>query len=246
VGVTLTAPAAEIAIKAEAGGKTVELPVKPLAALGSINAEIAVPDSAQAQEWKITATVGGKSKSTTVTVNPQRKWRIYCAASSHTDIGYTDIQPKCAETHCLNADKAEELAAKFPDFKWNMEVAWQAENYLATRKGEKLDAFLKLAKEGRIGVQALYCNILTGLCSTEEACRFTWFAHTLKEKYGIPYKSAMISDVPTQEATVPMILAGAGIRYFSSGVNNDRGYTFTHLYAKSPYWWRGPTAAASS
>jgi len=240
VGVTLTAPASEIAIRAEAGGKTFDLPIKQLAALGSVTGEIAIPDSPEPQEVKITATVAGKSKSTTVQVLPQRKWRIYVAPSSHTDIGYTDLQPKCAETHNLNADKAVELAAKFPDFKWNMEVAWQAENYLATRKGEKLDAFLKLAKEGRIGVQALYCNILTGLCSTEEACRFTWFAHTLKEKYGIPYRSAMISDVPTQEATVPMILAAAGIRYFSSGVNNDRGYTFTQLYAKSPYWWEGP------
>ena len=34
----------------------------------------------------------------------------------------------------------------------------------------------------------------------------------------------MISDVPTQEASLPMILAGAGIRYFSSGINNDRAY----------------------
>ena len=37
----------------------------------------------------------------------------------------------------------------------------------------------------------------------------------------------MISDVPSQEATVPMLLAGAGIRYFSSGINNDRAYPFT-------------------
>jgi alpha-mannosidase len=240
VSVALTAPAAEVTIRAEAGGKTVEVPVKQLASFGGVSREVVVPDSNAPIEVKVTATAGASSKTTTVTVPPQRKWRIYVAASSHNDIGYTDTQARCAERHNQNTDLAAELAGKFPDFKWNLEVAWQAENYLASRKGEKLDAFLKLAKEGRIGVQALYCNILTGLCSTEEACRFTWFAHSLKDKYGIPYRSAMISDVPTQEATIPMLLAGAGIRYFSSGANNDRGYTFTKLYDKSPYWWEGP------
>ena len=240
INVALTAPAADLVIRAEAGGKTVEVPVKQLAAFGGVSREIAIPDSPQPQEVKITATVGGRSKSATVTVPPQKKWRIFVAASSHTDIGYTDLQPKCAERHNQNTDLAAELAGKFPDFKWNLEVAWQAENYLATRKGERLEKFLALAKEGRLGVQALYCNILTGLCSHEEACRLTWFAHTLKDKYAVPYSSAMISDVPTQEAALPTILASAGIRYFSSAVNTDRGYTFTQLWNKSPYWWEGP------
>jgi hypothetical protein len=240
VAVSTTAPAAEIAIRVEAAGKTVEVLVKQLAAFGGVTREVAIPDSPGPMEVRATATVGGRSKSATVTVLPQRKWRIYVAPSSHTDIGYTDLQPKCAERHNENTDAAAGLAAKFPDFKWNLEVAWQAENYLATRQGEKLDAFLRLAKEGRLGVQALYCNILTGLCSHEEACRLTWFAHTLKDKYGIPCKSAMISDVPTQEATLPMLLAGSGIRYFSSAVNTDRAYTFTPLWNRSPYWWEGP------
>ena len=50
----------------------------------------------------------------------------------------------------------------------------------------------------------------------------------------------MISDVPTQEATLPMILAASGIRYFSSGINNDRAYTFTQMQEKCPCWWEGP------
>ena len=116
---------------------------------------------------------------------------------------------------------------RFPDFRWNLEVAWQAENYVHSRSGQKLADFYRFAQGGRLGIQALYCNMLTGLCSPEEACRFTWFAHKLCREHGIPYESAMISDVPSQEASLPMILAGSGIRYFSSGINNDRAYTFT-------------------
>jgi hypothetical protein len=50
----------------------------------------------------------------------------------------------------------------------------------------------------------------------------------------------MISDVPTQEASLPMILANSGIKYFSSGINNTRGPTFTQMYNKCPAWWEGP------
>lgn len=240
VNIGLTAPAAGIMLRTEAGGETIEAPVKQqLATFGGISQEVGVPDSAEPMEVKVTATVAGRSKTATVKLEPVRKWRIFVAPSSHTDIGYTHIQPQCAEIHCKNADIAADLMDKFPDFKWNLEVAWQAENYLASRKGEQLDKFLKYAKEGRMGVQALYANILTGLASHEEACRFTYFAHSLKTRYGIPFKSAMISDVPSQEATIPMILAGSGIRYFSSGINNTRG-PLTAMYAKAPCWWEGP------
>ena len=128
---------------------------------------------------------------------PQRKWRVYVAASAHTDIGYTDVQPNCAERHCQNIDAAIDLFRRFPDFRWNLEVAWQAENYVHSRSGQRLADFYRFAREGKIGIQALYCNMLTGLCSHEEACRLTWFAHKLCREQGIPYRSAMISDVPS-------------------------------------------------
>jgi len=240
VNIGLTAPAPEISLRVEAAGETVEVPVKQqLTTFGGISQEVGVPDASEPMEVKVTATLGGRSKTATAKIEPVRKWRIFVAPSSHTDIGYTHIQPQCAEIHCKNADTAADLMDKFPDFKWNLEVAWQAENYVNSRKGEQLDKFLKYAKEGRMGVQALYANILTGLCSHEQACRFTYFAHSLKTRHDIPFKSAMISDVPSQEATIPTILAGSGIRYFSSGINNTRG-PLTAMYAKAPCWWEGP------
>ncbi|MCY2988487.1 MAG: polysaccharide lyase family protein [Planctomycetota bacterium] len=240
VAVALSAPASEVALRVEAAGQSWEVPAKQLAAFGSIATEIGVPDAAEPLDVKITAVLGSQSKTAIVKVLPLRKWRIFVAPSSHTDVGYTDIQSVCAERHSQNADTALELMQKFPDFRWNLEVAWQAENYIQTRTGQKLEDFYRFAKAGKLGVQALYCNILTGLCSPEEACRLTWFAHQLHREQGIPYRSAMISDVPTQEASLPMILANAGIRYFSSGINNDRAYTFNQMQSKCPCWWEGP------
>ncbi len=240
VTATVTAPLSELQLRVEAGGQTIEVPVKQVSLFGSVTQEVGVPDAAGPLEVKVTATAAGRSKTVTATIEPQRKWRIFVAPSSHTDIGYTHIQPECAERHSQNIDVAIDLAAKYPDFKWNLEVAWQAENYVNSRKGKRLEDFLRLAKEGRIGVQALYCNLLTGLCSHEEACRFCWFAHKLSRRAGTTYSSAMISDVPTQEASLPMILAGSGIKYFSSGINNTRGPTFTQMYNRCPAWWEGP------
>ena len=240
VSVALMAPADRLMLRAEAAGRTIEVPLRQLSPFGSTNAEIGVPDSPELMEVKVIAALGGQTKTTTVRVPPQRKWRVYVAASSHTDIGYTDVQPKCAERHCQNIDQAIGLLAKFPDFCWNLEVAWQAENYVHSRTGQRLADFYRFARAGKIGIQGLYCNELTGLCSHEEACRLTWFAHQLCHAQGIPLKSAMISDVPSQEATLPMLLRAAGIRYFSSGINYERAYNFTEMQQKCPCWWQGP------
>ena len=236
----LTSAPSKLLLQAEAPGWKSENVLTQFPLSGSTMQEIGVPDSPEPMDVKVTAKLGDQTKTTTVRVLPARKWKVFVAASAHTDIGYTDVQADCAERHNKNTDIALELCHRFPDFRWNLEVAWQAENYVHSRSGQKLADFYRLAKAGRIGIQALYANMLTGLCSPEEACRFTWFAHKLCREHGIPYESAMISDVPSQEASLPSILAGSGIRYFSSGINNDRAYTFNHLQNQCPCWWEGP------
>ena len=241
IALTLSSPVAEASLVVEAAGERSEPRLeRPSAFFGTLAAEAVVPVSAEPFDVQVTAILGTQRETTTVRVLPQRQWRIFVAPSAHTDIGYTDLQPNCAERHDQNTDAALRLLSEFPDFRWNLEVAWQAENYLQTRSPQQVADFVRYAKEGRLGVQALYANILTGLCSPEEACRLTAYAYGLKRQYGIPYRSAMISDVPTQEATLPTLLAGAGIRYLSSGINNERAFTFTPLQSRGPCWWEGP------
>ena len=108
------------------------------------------------------------------------------------------------------------------------------------RDADHRERFLKLAREGRLGVQALYCNVLTGLCSHEEFCRLMYGAAKIHREHDVPYISAQINDVPTWVGGLPMVLAGSGIRYFAAGSNNTRGPTFTQMYDKCPCWWEGP------
>ena len=97
VKVDLSRPAADLVLHVEAGGQTSDVPVPQAATTRTAVQEVEVPDAPGPIECKVTATVAGQSRSTSVTVGPQRKWRVYLAASSHTDIGYTHLQPQCAE-----------------------------------------------------------------------------------------------------------------------------------------------------
>ncbi|NLY00323.1 MAG: hypothetical protein GXY83_29855, partial [Rhodopirellula sp.] len=237
VSVSLTAPASDVRMMVEAGGRSIDVTRKQGPSFSLFSREVGLPDSSDPVEMKVTVAVGGRTKSVVETIPPQRKWLIFAAPSAHTDVGFTDIQPKCAELHNENTDAAIELMKRFPDFAWNLEVSWQAENYVNSRQGERLADFFRFAKEGRLGVQALYGNMLTGLCSAEEACRLTAYAHKLFREHGVPFQSAMITDLPTQEATLPMILSESGIRYFSCGDNDGR---FKQMPHNRPYWWEGP------
>ena len=64
-------------------------------------------------------------------------------------------------------------------------------------------------------------------------------AADLRRLEGIPCRTAMLTDVPTAEASFPMIAANSGIRFVAQGINNGRAPTF-RPYAKSPCWWEGP------
>lgn len=236
----LEAPCSDIRFRVECEGETRETVFSELGGPEGYRAQVAVPSTERAADLKVTVLAGTSEKATTLRLTPPKKWKVFIAASAHTDIGYTDIQPKCVERHNDNTDTALDLLERYPEFKWNLEVAWQAENYLAARPEVRREQFVRFAKVNRLGVQALYCNILTGLASHESACRLAAYGYDLKRKWGVPFESAMISDVPSQEASVPMLLANSGIRYFSSGINNDRAYPFTHMQSQSPCWWQGP------
>lgn len=220
---TQSAVRATAAIRVEANGEvfeTVQSEARP--GDGVVFALLSVPETPGQLEVKVTATVGAGSRAAVFPLGPARDWKIFLAASSHTDIGYTDHPTACAERHCRNLDIAAELMEKYPDFKWNAEVAWQVENYLATRGGARLENFLRLAREGRMGVHALYGNMLTGILSAETAFRMTYCAHELNRLHAIPLNSAINIDVPTVEASIPMILANAGVRYLGTGPNPHR------------------------
>jgi len=222
-----------------AGGKSWQVVLHPDPP-GDGRFELAVAEVTKPTLIAASAGSGGNRQTASCEVHPRRHWRLYLQASSHVDIGYTDLQKKAIRLHNENMSLALDLCKKHPGFKWNTEVAWVEENYLSLMPPERKSEFIECAEKGRIGCQAVYGNMLTGILSHEEIIRSLYFAHSMSKRHGIPFDIAVSSDVPTQVWTLPTVLAGSGIKYFSAGLNLTRGHSFDRLFNKSPFYWEGP------
>jgi len=181
---------------------------------------------------------------------------LYFIPHSHTDIGYSHMQPEVEQIHNKNIDDALQMIAatkQYPEaarFKWNIESLWVVENYLKQASPAQKEKFFAAVKEGTIGLSALYANILTGLSQPEEMFHYTDYANYLSKEYGLKINSAMASDVPGFAWTTVTALAKAGVRYFSSGPNflgeshpfgGDRVGHFVKTWGDKPVWWTSPS-----
>ena len=175
---------------------------------------------------------------------------------SHTDIGYSHLQPDVLKIHLKNIDDALamiEATKNYPAearFKWNVESLWAVDNYMKQASAPQKAKFIAAVKAGSICLSALYANILTGLSEPEETFHFTDYALQLNKEYGLKLNSAMISDIPGYAWTTVSALAKGGVRYFSSGPNymgethpfmGDRVGHFVREWADKPVWWVSPS-----
>jgi hypothetical protein len=189
-------------------------------------------------------------------LTPVRRREVHLLPHSHVDIGYSDPQPAVERKQWKNLRDAVELVRKtasYPPearFKWNVEGLWSVESYLKQASLEDRDAFVAAVKQGSIGLQANYTNILTGLATPEELRHWTDAARQLRTAYGFPpIRSAMHSDIPGLSWTVVSGLAEAGVRYFSSGPNyvpglpdrGDRIGATIKALGDRPFWWASPS-----
>lgn len=210
------------------------------------------PDSIQVQVH-----IAGKLFTTQkVLQQPVVQRILYFIPHSHTDIGYSHMQPEVEKIHNKNIDDALQMITdtkQHPEgarFKWNIESLWAVENYLKQASPAQKEKFVAAVKEGHIGLSALYANILTGLSQPEEMFHYTDYANYLSKEYGFKINSAMASDVPGFAWTTVTALAKAGVRYFSSGPNflgeshpfgGDRVGHFVKTWGDKPVWWTSPS-----
>ena len=176
--------------------------------------------------------------------------------NSHTDIGYSDVQPEIVKIHNKDISDALHMIDKtkdYPDaakFKWNVESLWSVENFLQQATPTQKQKFIAAVKNGSIGLSGLYANILTGLSEPEETFHYTDYAEKLRKEFGFTINSAMISDVPGYAWTTVTAFAKGGIKYFSSGPNflgelhpylGDRIGSFLRTWGDKPVWWTSPS-----
>jgi alpha-mannosidase len=216
---------------------------------GKQTIEVLAPAVEQETNSTLAFVDGGQTLvSQAVTRAPVRHWVVYILMHSHTDIGYTDLQPNIEKKQAHNVLRALELIQETRDFpvgarfKWNLEVMWTADQFYRIATPEQKDEFAKAVRDGNIGVDAMYANLLTGLCRSEEMMRQISLATDLGRRCGATVDSMMISDVPGLTWGIVPALASHGVKYISDGPNpSDRiGYVRVQ-YENHPFYWLSPS-----
>jgi len=183
-----------------------------------------------------------------ILINPVKHKDIYLLHHSHVDIGYTHIQEEVKHIQTKNIELAIELASqtqgypKESQFKWNTEVMWPIDVFKDYASPESRDTLTKAIKKGWIGLDALYANVLTGLCRPEELMYLLDSARTAAQKYGVCIDAAMITDIPGYSWGLVPALAQSGVKYLSIGTNS--GHRIGHVlseWADRPFYWLSPS-----
>lgn len=209
--------------------------------LGPVEQDVPVPPVETPTKVTLSVPAGADKATMTFDLKPQKRWHIFCAPAAHTDIGYTHVQADVIAVHNRNTDLAIRLCEQFKDYKWNLESSWAAQMFRRDRFDEQWDKLMDLARQQRIGIEAGYLNMLTGLCSGEELIRNMYYSARLHREAGVPFDSLTLTDAPSHVWSIPTILASAGIKYLSVGINQTRAPILRqNLHHKSPFWWEGP------
>ena len=249
----LDAPAARARVTDRRGQLVGSAGLLPDATGTLLAGEVWLPLS-EPSEYRFEIEVGkARRASRSVALAPPRRWTLYWLSTNHTDVGYTDLQERCLEIHRQNLDAALARLGRDPDYRWSAECALQIISYAENRDPRQVQALVQALRDGKIGFQALFANLLTGLLDHETAARMIWPAGLFARDNGLGFVSAQITDVPGQTLTFPMILAASGVRYLASGPNPDRalpllseaegrenGLTGPWTPYPQLYWWEAP------
>ncbi|MCI0589516.1 MAG: hypothetical protein L0323_22100 [Planctomycetes bacterium] len=211
-------------------------------AFGRSRVDVPVPEVAGRSRVECALEVGGERREAALDLAPARPWTLYLGAHCHTDIGYTHHQTEAIAVHRRNVDAA--LDSKDPDFVWNLEVAFQARDYLRRSTPERAKRLVEALKSGRIGFHVAYLNLLSGLCTDEALARACLWGGRFARATGIPGDLATVTDVPSLCAAWPSVLAASGVRHFAHGINQTRAPMLGGSpLSETPFWWEGPDGA---
>lgn len=209
---------------------------------GEEHLQLTVPEFAPETKAEVFVTLGNNSQRLPVTLTPAKKWTLLIVPHEHIDVGYTDYQSKVSEIQSRVLDEAMDMIREDPDFRYSVDGYWVIQEFLAGRNAEDRRRLLQLVQEHKILVPAEYANLLTEFPAVETLIRSLYPSYQFDRENGANFDYANITDVPSQSWSYASVLAAAGLKYFTSGSNPDRGpiVMLSNLEKQSPYWWEGP------
>jgi hypothetical protein len=185
-----------------------------------------------------------------VALRPQRKWAVSLVHHSHLDVGYTDPQEVVVRNHLQYLDSVLDLVDQTASwnedaqFRWNIEVNWPLQVWLAERNERDRQRMFDAIRAGRVSVGALSLNLHTEACSVEELYEMARFAVDLRSEQGLGITGAMQTDVPGAVPGLVEVLSDAGVRYLSLA-HNYAGRSVPYLIGgevlERPFYWVAPS-----
>lgn len=178
---------------------------------------------------------------------PCRRYTIYCIEQSHMDIGYAYLQQEALRRHQQDVEEGLRLSAAavglpYDDrFRWNVESLYEVDDWLKKAAPPQIAQFRHAVLSGDLGLSAIYCNELTGLCRPEELVSLLACANEIRTKYGVPIDTAMITDVPGYTWGLVPVLAQSGVKYISWGPNGGDHLGFAREFDNQAFYWRSPS-----
>ena len=180
-----------------------------------------------------------------ISVDMPKLKQFYLFPHSHVDIGYTHRQDDVVGIQEDNMNVAIGLAEASKDappearFRWNPESLWVTDHYLAEESNINKERFLEAVQNGSVSLDALYGNLLTGLCRPEELYRGVgYFSQWAQDQTGVPIQSAAICDVPGYTWGTMAMMGQAGIKYFAIAPNySDRIGSVHAVWNDKPFYW---------
>jgi alpha-mannosidase len=220
-------------------------PVKQALKVGANILYVSIPAVELVHEIPVVISLNGElAQRTALWLKPVNRRELYLLSYSHNDIGYTDIQPNIEKKQWQNLDEALRLIKQtqaYPweaRYKWNMEVMWPLEGYLAQASEQKRQEVIQAVRDGNLGLNALYANVLTGLANAPEMAHFTDYARRFSEQYRAPITTALVSDIPGFTWGIVPALAHSGVKYFASAPNSgDRIGHVLEQWGDKPFYW---------
>ncbi len=233
---------------------------------GTQTIEALVPPVAEAKTVDVSLVRDGAVlASATVELKPVRPWEIRIIHQTHLDIGFTHKQEEVLQVQVTNLRDAMRFIEETKDypeeaqFRFHPEGMWAVEEFMRTASDAEKAAFLDACRAGKIHLDVLYAQAMTGMYNDEELVELMGAAKRFEKDYGVPIVSAMQSDVPGYTWGLVSVLAQCGVPYLSVGPNwfatgdvNDffKGEGIvgkTHRggrvfrWADQPFWWEGPS-----
>ena len=216
----------------------------PLGFGGNVVRAVAGPVPAAGGVRVVVRLDGAAALDTQLALGPVPQRDVYLLPYSHNDIGYSDLQDRVRQKQWQNIEDALRLIDRTRDyppearFRWNVEVLWPVESWLARAPAADRARFFAAVRGGSIGLNAFYAGVLSGLATAPEMPHFFDYARRLRDTDSLPVTTALISDIPGQSWGIVTALAQSGLRYFAIAPNNgDRiGYVLQD-WGDRPFEW---------